>query len=190
MAEASARAMNRALADLPERCDVLVVGAGPAGSAAAWTLARGGLDVVLADAQAFPRDKVCGDGLIPDAHHAMRKLGVLDEVMRLAQQARHVACIGPRGGRIDVPGTLAVLPRRILDDVLCRAAAAAGARMHAPARFTGVIESEAGGAPRVVGARLEHGGAVREVRAPWVVLATGAVPQAILAAGVCDRRTP
>ena len=61
---------------------------------------------------------MCGDGLIPDAHHAMRRLGVLDEVMALAQHAGHVACIGPRGGRVDVPGTLAVLPRNQLDEVL------------------------------------------------------------------------
>ena len=190
MAEASARAMNRALADLPERCDVLVVGAGPAGSAAAWTLARGGLDVVLVDAQAFPRDKVCGDGLIPDAHHAMRRLGVLDEVMALAQHAGHVACIGPRGGRVDVPGTLAVLQRRQLDEVLCRAAVAAGARMHAPARFMAPLEDAAGGAAQVVGARLKAGAELRDIRAGWVVLATGAVPQALIAAGVCERRTP
>jgi geranylgeranyl reductase family protein len=182
--------MNRALADLPDACDVLVVGAGPAGSAAASVLARGGLDVVLVDARAFPRDKVCGDGLIPDAHHAMRRLGVLDEVMALAQRAGHVACIGPRGGRIDVPGTLAVLERRRLDEVLCRAAVAAGARMHAPARFIAPLEESRDGTPQVVGARLKGGGDVREIRAGWVVLATGAVPQALIAAGVCERRTP
>jgi flavin-dependent dehydrogenase len=110
--------------------------------------------------------------------------------MALAQHARHVACIGPRGGRIDVPGTLAVLPRRQLDDVLCRAAVAAGARMHAPVRFVGVLEETQHGESRVVGARLEAKGTAHEVRAPWVVLATGAVPQALIAAGVCGRRTP
>lgn len=127
--------LNRPLADLPAACEVLVVGAGPAGSAAARTLARAGVDVVLIDQQAFPRDKVCGDGLIPDAHRAMAKLGVLDEVMALAQPVKHLRCIAPRGGRIDVPGTLAVLPRRQLDLVLCRAAAEAGARIHALLRF-------------------------------------------------------
>ncbi len=136
---------------------MLVVGAGPAGSACAATLARAGFDVVLVDAQAFPRDKVCGDGLIPDAHHAMRRLGVLDEVMALAQHAGHVACIGPRGGRVDVPGTLAVLQRRQLDDVLCRSAVAAGARMHAPARFVAPLEEVRDGVPHVVGARLQAG---------------------------------
>ena len=182
--------MNLALTDLPDACDVLVVGAGPAGSAAAAVLARGGLDVVLVDAQAFPRDKVCGDGRIPDAHPAMRRLGVLDAVMALAQRAGHVACIGPRGGRIDVPGTLAVLQRRRLDEVLCRAAVAAGARMHAPARFIAPLEEPRDGRLHVVGARLKGGGEVREIRAGWVVLATGAVPQALIAAGVCERRTP
>ena len=188
--EPGAPSMNLGLSALPERCDVLVVGAGPAGSACAATLARAGFDVVLVDAQAFPRDKVCGDGLIPDAHHAMRRLGVLDEVMALAQRAGHVACIGPHGGRIDVPGTLAVLQRRQLDHVLCRAAVAAGARMHAPARFVAPLEEARDGVPHVVGARLQAEGTTREIRADWVVLATGAVPQALIGAGVCERRTP
>ena len=42
--------------------DVLVVGAGPGGSAAAYYLARSGLDVTVVDKAAFPREKVCGDG--------------------------------------------------------------------------------------------------------------------------------
>ncbi len=178
--------MNLGLEHLPAACDVLVVGAGPAGSAAALTLARAGVDVVLVDSQAFPRDKVCGDGLIPDAHHALRRLGVLDEVMRAAHPARVVGCVGPRGGRVDVPGTLAVLPRKELDHILCRAAVAAGARMHAPLRFVAPLED--GG--RVVGARLKQGEATCELRAGWVVLATGAVPQALMAAGMSTRHTP
>ena len=103
---------------LPPRCEVLVVGAGPAGAAAARTLAHAGVDVVLVDQHTFPRDKVCGDGLIPDAHRAMDKLGVLDEVMAHARSATHLACIGPRGGRIEVPATLSVLPRKQLDHIL------------------------------------------------------------------------
>jgi flavin-dependent dehydrogenase len=57
--------------------DVLVVGAGPAGAAAAAWAARGGLDVVLADAEAFPRDKPCGDGLTPRAIAELDQLGML-----------------------------------------------------------------------------------------------------------------
>jgi geranylgeranyl reductase family protein len=172
--------------DLPSACDVLVVGAGPAGSACATMLARAGVDVVLVDAQSFPRDKVCGDGLIPDAHAALRKLGVHDEVMAQAQRVGHVACIGPRGGRIDVPGQLAVLPRRELDAIVCRGAERAGARFIAPVRFDAPLQ-EAG---RVVGARFKSGDVVAQTRARWTVLATGAVPQALMAADMCTRRVP
>ncbi|MCI4430546.1 MAG: NAD(P)/FAD-dependent oxidoreductase [Burkholderiales bacterium] len=171
---------------LPVSCDVLVVGAGPAGSACAIWLARAGQRVMLVDAQTFPRDKVCGDGLIPDAHAALQHLGVLDEVMAAAHHVGHVACIAPRGGRVDVPGTLAVLPRRQLDEIVRAAAVRAGASFHAPWRFE---------APRVehgrdIGARLKSGDQLAQVDARWVVLATGAVPQALIAADMCTRRLP
>jgi geranylgeranyl reductase family protein len=60
----------------PESTDVLVVGAGPAGSAAAAWAARAGHDVVLADAAVFPRDKTCGDGLTPRAVAELDHLGL------------------------------------------------------------------------------------------------------------------
>lgn len=162
------------------------MGAGPAGSACAQRLARAGLDTLLVDSQPFPRDKVCGDGLIPDAHHALRRLGVHDEVMSHAERSGHVAMIAPRGGRLDVPGTLAVLPRRVLDDIVKRAAERAGARFRAPARFESPLVEEG----RVVGARLQWHGRTHEVRARWTVLATGAAAGPLVAAGVCTRRVP
>ena len=165
---------------------MLVVGAGPAGSACAQQLARAGFKVLLADQYDFPRDKVCGDGLIPDAHTAFGRLGVYQEVMRAAQRASHVACIAPRGGRIDVPGRVAVLPRAELDDILRRSAVAAGATWLAPARFEAPLVD----GQRVYGARLKCGDEMRDVHAQWVVLATGAVPQALIAADMCERRTP
>ena len=165
--------------------DVLIIGAGPAGSACARVLARSGLAVRLVDQHPAGRDKICGDGLIPDAHKALARLGLLDEVMRRAQGVTHVGCVGPRGGRIDVPGTLAVLPRRELDALLLRAAQDAGAQFE-QARFEAPIEQDG----RVVGARLKQGDDIVEVRARWVVLATGAVPKALTAAGMCERHTP
>ena len=56
--------------------DVLVVGAGPAGSATAAWCARYGLDVLLVDAESFPRDKPCGDGLTPRAIAELQALGL------------------------------------------------------------------------------------------------------------------
>jgi flavin-dependent dehydrogenase len=58
-------------------------------------LARAGFDVVLVDQQAFPRDKVCGDGLIPDAHHALCRLGLLDEVLARANVSAAALPAGP-----------------------------------------------------------------------------------------------
>jgi geranylgeranyl reductase family protein len=62
----------------PAYADVLVVGAGPAGSAAAAWAARAGAEVVIADAAVFPRDKTCGDGLTPRAVCELQRLGLED----------------------------------------------------------------------------------------------------------------
>lgn len=165
--------------------DVLVVGAGPAGSAAAHRLARAGRRVLLVDAQPIGRDKVCGDGLIPDAHQALERLGLLQPVMAEAQCAAFVGCVGPRGGRVDVPGRLAVLPRRRFDEILAQAAVQAGAEF-LQARFCGVIET----ADRVSGAQLQIGEGTRRVSARCVLLATGAAAKPLQVAGMCQRVAP
>lgn len=174
-------------ATLPSRCEVLIIGAGPAGCAAAQLLAGAGVDVLLVDQQPQGRDKICGDGLIPDAHTALARLGLLDRVMARAQRLSHVGCIGPRGGRIDVPGHLAVLPRRELDRMLNQAAQEAGATFLAPVRFEAPLLDARG---QVIGATLKLADQLIEIRADWVILATGAVPKALTAAGLCERHTP
>lgn len=175
---------------LPSHCDVLVVGAGPAGSAAATQLARQGHAVLLVDQHDFPREKVCGDGLIPDAHRALQRLGVLDRVMALAQPVTHVRCVGPGGGHVDVPGRLAVLPRAKLDHLLARHAAAAGATLATPVRFERLLTDGDGEHAPVKGARLMRGGAAFDVRARWVLMATGAPIGPMVEAGLCTRRGP
>ena len=171
---------------LPKTCDVLDIGAGPAGSACAQALARGGQQVLLVDQHNFPRDKVCGDGLIPDTHAAFKRLNVHDEVAALATPVQHVRCVGPRGGHVDVPGTLSVLPRKTLDHILVRAAERAGVRLLTPLRFEAPLLD----GDRVVGARFRTDNGPHEIHARWVVLATGAVPQGLMAAGLCERQAP
>lgn len=165
--------------------EILILGAGPAGAAAARVLAQAGRRVLLVDQQAIGRDKVCGDGLIPDAHRALARLGLLQPVMAIAQRVPHVRFVAPRGGTVDIPGALAVLPRRQLDALLAQAAVDAGAQF-LQARFEAPLREQG----RVVGAQLLVGGERVELRARWTLLATGAVPKALQAADACTRQTP
>ena len=172
----------------PLHCDVLVVGAGPAGSACAQLLARAGLHTTLVDAHAFPRDKVCGDGLIPDAHTRAAAPGRVrrGDGARAARAARRLHRAARRARRRARPRWPCCRGAQ-LDDIICRAAVRAGARLHAPARFEAPLLDGATRGRRTPEASAT---AAHELRARWVVLATGAVPQALIAAGMCERRTP
>ncbi|AWB35692.1 geranylgeranyl reductase [Orrella marina] len=183
--------------DQPIKADseVLIIGAGPAGCAAAITLARAGRQVRIIDQHTFPRDKVCGDGLIPDSLQALEALGVLDTVLERATLVKGLACHGPAGGTLHIPGKLAVLPRRDLDMILVRKALDEGAEMIASARFNAVLtEQDSQGQEQVVGANITIGdratGSQLDLRARWVILATGAAAGPLKAAQVCERSLP
>ncbi len=115
------------------RTDVLVVGAGPAGSAAAAWAAREGRDVVLADAAVFPRDKTCGDGLTPRAVGELERLGLGDWIR--AHTVNHGLRAHGFGQTLLLPWPGGSLPaygsavaRTELDDHLRTTAIKAGAR--------------------------------------------------------------
>jgi geranylgeranyl reductase family protein len=118
------------------RADVAVVGGGPAGAAAAITLARAGRDVVLVDRATFPRDKCCGDGLTTGALRHLEALGLRPEsipswtevadVWVRSPSGRTVAFPLPRGAGIYA----AVAPRVELDAALLDVARAAGVKVH------------------------------------------------------------
>jgi menaquinone-9 beta-reductase len=177
---------NVPLVEAPADCDVLVVGAGPAGSACARWLGRIGWSVVLVDMRRFPRDKVCGDGLVPDTLAALDRLEMRDAVIAAGVRLEKARCVAPSQRAIEVPGDLAVVPRRAFDECLARGAVEAGAVLVAPARFEASLNTEG----RVSGACLIHDGLRREIRARWVVLATGAAVGPLAAAGVCRRDAP
>jgi geranylgeranyl reductase family protein len=114
--------------------DVVVVGAGPAGSAAGAWAARAGRDVLVIDASSFPRDKPCGDGLTPRAVAELQRLGLggwLDA---------HIKHRGLRlsgfGGEVEIdwpgpsfPSYGSAVPRTELDERVRQVAADAGCRM-------------------------------------------------------------
>ncbi|WP_076476438.1 geranylgeranyl reductase family protein [Williamsia sterculiae] len=127
----------------PATADVLVVGAGPAGSAAAAHAARAGLEVVLLDAATFPRDKTCGDGLTP---RAVAELGHLGLGAVLADRPRIVGLqLNGWGVRQEVrwpsgafPGYGSAVRRTEFDDLLRAHAVDCGATMVEGARAVDV----------------------------------------------------
>ncbi len=128
---------------IPTSADVLVVGAGPAGSAAAAWAARAGLDVVLADAAVFPRDKTCGDGLTPRAIGELQRLGLEDWLRaRAVSQGLRAHGFGQTlhlpwpGGNL--PDWGSAVTRTELDDHLRTTAIKGGARTIEGARAIGV----------------------------------------------------
>src|SRR5216683_1252867 len=80
MAKSPRRAATYGVMERPD-ADVVVIGAGPAGATAALFAARRGRRVIVFDKQAFPRDKPCGEGLMPGGRPALRELGLEDDVV-------------------------------------------------------------------------------------------------------------
>ncbi len=163
--------------------DAVVVGGGPAGCAAAAALARGGARVVLAERWVFPRDKVCGDGLLPDALDALAGLGLAEATAGSGHGVRGIAFRTPGGREGVVSVAAAVLPRRRLDALLLDAARAAGAEVVEGASLVAVRD---GG--REVELRRDRG--TLRLRTAATVLATGAGAAASRAAGLGAYRRP
>lgn len=163
---------------LSSHCEVAVVGAGPAGSAAAFFLAQSGVDVLLIDRAEFPRDKTCGDALTPRALGVLRRMGVLEQVAASGFKIHNIDVNFPDGTLVespippsgDLPPYLIVVPRHHLDDLLRQWAVAAGARCMVSAEVTSVLRD--GGQVRGVRATTPDG--PMDVYARSTIMATGA----------------
>ncbi len=165
--------MRRIIAMMAPDADVIVVGAGPAGSSTAFFLAQSGLRVLLLDRAEFPRDKTCGDGLSPRALRVLGLMGARPEIEAVGHRIDSLRIFSPNGdsvsapilSRDEQPTHAMVLPRLKLDDFIRQAAVRGGAEFRHGAvtdltqvdgRYTGVVQEG------------------RPLTARVVVLATGA----------------
>jgi geranylgeranyl reductase family protein len=133
------------------RHDVIVVGAGPAGSAVATLLATSGHDVVLLDRAQFPRDKACAEYCSPGVEDVLRRLGAWDAVTQLGPQwidgmrvyGPHGACLSVSYSERGVARQSFALPRLQLDHALLRHALICGSLVQEGWRVTGVERTQA-----------------------------------------------
>jgi len=173
--------------------DVIVVGAGPGGSAAAYHLAQAGLDVLLLEKSEFPREKVCGDGLTPRAVRSLVGMGIDTRPEAGWIRNRGLRIVGG-GLRLELPWPeLAsypdyglVRPRLDFDDLLARQAEKAGARLQQSTSVTGPLLDEAG---RVTGvlAKVGPDKTPATYRAPLVLAADGSSGRLALSLGIAKR---
>ncbi len=161
-------------------CQLLVIGGGPSGASAAYHAASAGLQVILVDRATWPRDKVCGDALVPASMSHLAELGISSA--RLAEAGgRRVRSY--RVFRPDEPVTeLDVqpyhgtdhafgLPRRVLDYMVWQQALAAGAR---PFSGMTVQRLAVNSSRQQVTAIGRAGGTSVEIRARLAILSSGA----------------
>ena len=147
--------------------DVLVVGAGPAGSIAAWRLARAGVRVMLVDRDRFPRHKLCGDTLNPGAVALLASLPLADSPVDSALALSGMLVTGPHarvearyGG--DVVGR--AIERRVLDQWLLSQAIAAGAEFEDGITVRSAVVDSSKAGTEVCGARvMVRDGTKREI---------------------------
>jgi len=165
------------------RDPVIIVGGGPAGSSAAWHLARAGAPVLLLDRARFPRDKPCAEYLSPECSRILSAMGVLEACERAgAQQLTGMAIRSPDGARAQ--GSFLAghgfhgfrdrglaLRRTVLDAILLAAARAAGAEIIEGEQVTDLVRDTRGAAAGV--RTLSDDGKLRERHAALVIGADG-----------------
>ncbi|HEX8345954.1 MAG TPA: geranylgeranyl reductase family protein [Actinoplanes sp.] len=178
---------------IADEADVIVVGAGPGGSAAAYHMARHGLRVLLLEKTEFPREKVCGDGLTPRATRQLIRMGIDTSEKAGWLQNRGLRVIGG-GVRLELdwpelasfPSYGLVRTRLDFDDMLARRAVEAGALLRTGVTVTGPVLD---GDDHAIGVMAEVGPAKEPVqfRAPLVVAADGVSGRLPIAMGLTKR---
>ena len=171
--------------------DVIVVGAGPAGSATAYHLARAGHSVLLLEKTEFPREKVCGDGLTPRAVTALVSMGIDTSESAGWLHNKGLRIIGG-GMRLEIPWPeLAshpsyglVRPRSDFDEILVRQAVKSGAILRENTSVTGPVLDKTG---RITGVTTRGVDGEQTFAAPLIVAADGNSSRLSLAMGLQKR---
>lgn len=174
--------------------DVIIVGAGPGGSAAAHYLALTGHKVIVLEKSAFPRDKICGDGLTPGAVRELIRMGVPMPAEEGWMRNKGLRVIGG-GHEIELPWPeMESYPnygmakaRTSLDEALARHAAASGAEIRDGVTVTGPILNERSGRIEGVTARLSAG-PTRSSRTPAGSAGSAGSPRSDRASAGSNRR--
>jgi len=152
---------------------------------AAMQLARQGIDVLVLDRSQFPREKICGDGLLEDSLKILKSVGLSSAVKEKAHTIRSILFVAPNGTECELEGDFYTLPRKELDALLLDEACKAGAQF-----LGGITVSE----PLVengscVGALgLDKDGQEISIAARLVLLATGANARILRVFGVLQNR--
>ena len=107
--------------------DVVIVGAGPAGAIAAAHLAASHQRVLLLDRKKFPREKVCGDGLLPDALRCLDAIGLGESVRAAGHKISVSVFVSPSGNQVEIPGEYLTIKRSDLDMIVAQKAVESGA---------------------------------------------------------------
>ena len=157
--------------------DVLIVGAGPAGSVAGTILARAGARVGIVDRATFPRDKLCGDTVNPGTLEGLQALGLASGIDERSLRVGGMRVTGERGVTIEgrYPGGLAgrAITRRDLDWLLLEQAIAAGCQFDPGVAVRRAIVDEAGGTRSVRGAIAGATGRESPIEARVTIAADG-----------------
>ncbi len=171
--------MQEIVANILDRSyDVIIVGAGPAGSSAAVRLCIAGLRVALIEQKKFPREKLCGEFISPECLTHFNELGVVPELDRSAGTALNETIFYTRNGKgicfrsewfSDHKQTALGLSRAEMDNALIRRANELGVDVHQETTAGELIFDDG----KVAGIKIKSGGKAASISAPIIIDATG-----------------
>lgn len=150
------------------------------------------MDVLLVDKSQFPREKTCGDAILPRALHVLDQMGLLNDLKAAGHKADLFRLFAPNGNLVETPIPAApgappyalVVPRLKLDTAIQERAIQAGAKFQAKSKAVDIV-SEVGHAMSV---QIIHAGKIRELRANGVVISTGAAAKLLRTVGLLPKR--